>query len=194
MRFQGTIEHSRSHKPSFLVRQLFFWRFLHFSSFAVNQHSILFVTKWPKIESIACSKGQTIKEKKKKREFTNSILIEKKLHDLPQKDTGCLEKLLLLFLFLPIQTLASRTSEKLTIAFEKMRAATASICRRCRLCTVVVFNWFLSGKVTTSTIVIQPDGKMVIVPLCTVAAVLCCCAACLLPPPHIGLEIGNVFR
>ena len=43
MRFQGTIEHSRSHKPSFLVRQLFFWRFLHFSSFAVNQHSILFV-------------------------------------------------------------------------------------------------------------------------------------------------------
>ena len=53
--------------------------------------------------------------------------MEKKLHDLPQKDTGCLEKLLLLFLFLPIQTLASRTSEKLTIAFEKMRAATASM-------------------------------------------------------------------
>ena len=189
MRFQGTTEHSRSHKPSFLVRQLFFWRFLHCSSFAVNQHSILFVTKWPKIESIACSKGQTIKEKKR-REFTNSILIEKKLHDLPQKDTGCLEKLLLLFLFLPIQTLASRTSEKLTIAFEKMRAATASICRRCRLCTVMRFTWFISGWY----IVIQTDGKLAIAPLCPLAAVLCCCAACLPLPPHIGLEIENVFK
>ena len=188
MRFQGTTEHSRSHKPSFLVRQLFFWRFLLCSSFAVNQHSILFVTKWPKIESIACSKGQTIKEKKKKkREFTNSILIEKKLHDLPQKDTGCLEKLLLLFLFLPIQTFASRTSEKLTIAFEKMRAATASICRRCRLCTVVVFNWFLSGEVTTTTKVIQLDRKLVIAPLCTVAAVLCCCAFCHRPTLDLKL-------